>query len=235
MEARDRRHRARAELIRAAGKETAAMHACELVTLTMRSGTLRTPARMARALDAIASFVAASPPGDNLLGCWTGEFGPQNRITLLRSYATPDAMLAERMRVLHCGDPFVPAEMLAGLEFESFVQFPFLPPLAPGAHGPYYEFRTYVLKIGGLAPTIAAWEQGVPARVKLSPLVTAMHALDGEPRFIHVWAYRNLAARERIRAEAFATGAWPAPGAPGFLTENLRTDLYLPTTISKLR
>jgi hypothetical protein len=211
------------------------VQACELVTLTLRPGNLRNPARLAQALDAIAGFVAASPPGDNLLGCWINEFGPQNRILLLRSYASLDTMLTERLRVLGASDPFVQAEMLAGIAFESFRQFPFLPPIALGTPGPYYEFRTYVLKIGGLANTIAAWEKGVPPRVRLSPLVTAMHSLDGEPRFIHVWAYRTLADRERIREEAFATGAWPAPGAPGYLTENLRTELWMPTAISKLR
>jgi hypothetical protein len=190
---------------------------------------------MAQALDAIASFAAAAPSGDNLLGCWITEVGPQNRILLLRTYGSLAALQAERLRVLHLGDPFVPAEMLAGIAFESFVQFAFLPRIAPGAFGPCYEFRTYALRIGGLAPTIAAWEKGVPARTRLSPLVTAMHAIDGEPRFIHVWAYRDLAERERIRAEAFATGAWPAPGAPAFLTENLRNDLYTPTAISRLR
>jgi hypothetical protein len=209
--------------------------ACELVTLTLRSGNLRNPARLSQALDSIAGFVTAAPPGDNLLGCWINEFGPQNRILLLRTYESFEAMHAERLRLLDNANPFVSPEMLAGIAFESFRQFPFLPPIAPGAAGPYYEFRTYTLKIGGLAPTIAAWEKGVPPRVKLSPLVTAMHSLDGEPRFIHVWAYNTLADRERIREEAFATGAWPAPGAPGFLTENLRTELWTPTAISKLR
>ncbi len=79
------------------------MQACELVTLTLRSGNLRNPARLAQALDSIAGFVAASPPGDNLLGCWINEFGPQNRILLLRTYASLDAMLAERLRVLEPG------------------------------------------------------------------------------------------------------------------------------------
>jgi hypothetical protein len=211
------------------------MEACELVTMTMRPGTLRNPARLAEALDAIAGFAAAAPDGDNLLGCWTTEIGPQNRILLLRTYPSVAAMQAERLRVLNLADPIVPAAMLAAIAFDSFVQFPFLPPIAPGDFGPVYEFRIYALKIGGLAPTIAAWEKGVPARIRLSPLVTAMHALDGEPRFIHVWAYRDMAERERIRAEAFATGAWPAPGAPGFLTENLRNELYTPTAISRLR
>jgi hypothetical protein len=211
------------------------VQACELVTLTLRAGILRNPARLAQATGSITGFVEASPPGGNLLGCWVSEFGPQNRVLLLRTFDSLEAMQAERLRVLDSADPFVPAEMLAGIAFESFRQFPFLPPITPGSPGPYFEFRTYVLKIGGLAPTIAAWEKGVPPRVKLSPLVTAMHSLDGEPRFIHVWAYRTLAERERIREEAFATGAWPSPGAPAFLTENLRTELWMPTVISKLR
>jgi hypothetical protein len=211
------------------------MQACELVTLTLRPGNLRDPAAFAQALDGIAGFVAGSPAGDTLLGCWTAEFGPQNRILLLRAFASPEALFAERMRVLRCAEPFVPATMLHALSFESFVPFEGLPPVAPGAFGPYYEFRTYVLKTGGLAPTMAAWAQAIPARSQLSPLVAAMHSLDGEPRFIHVWGYRDLAERERIRAEAFASGVWPAPGAPGLLTENLRTELYLPTRISRLR
>jgi hypothetical protein len=208
--------------------------ACELVTLTLRSGNLRNPARMAEALAAIQAFDAAAPIADTLMGSWITEFGPQNRILLLRCFPSIAAMMEERLRVLCCADPFVPAAMLAGVSLEGFAQFPSLPPIAPGAFGPFYEFRTYTLKIGGLAPTMEAWAQAIPARTRLSPLVTAMHALDGEPRFIHVWAYRSLAERERIRAEAFATGVWPAPGAPGFLTENLRSELYLPTAISRL-
>jgi hypothetical protein len=205
------------------------MSALELVTLTLRQGNLRNPEKLSQALNSIAAF-----SGDSLLGSWITEFGPQNRITLLRRFATAEAMLAERLRVLRAGDPFLPAEMLAAISLESFAPFPAAPPLPPGDYGPYYEFRTYVLKIGGLARTMEAWAGTIPKRTQLSPLVTAMHALDGEPRFIHIWAYRSLAERERIRAEAFATGAWPAPGAPALLSENLRSELYTPTRISKL-
>ena len=139
------------------------------------------------------------------------------------------------MRVLRCADPFVPAAMLHTISLEGFMPFESLPPVIGGDFGPYYEFRTYRLRIGGLAPTIAAWGQAMPARSRISPLVAAMHALDGEPRFIHIWAYRDLASREKLRAEAFATGVWPAPGTPQLLTEDLRSDLYFPTAISKLR
>ncbi len=205
------------------------MWVSELVTLTLRQGNLRNPTRMTEALEAIRAF-----GGEALLGCWTTEFGPQNRILLLRTFPSAATLQEERMRVLHCADPFLPAGMLAAISFESFAPFRGLPLVTPGAYGPYYEFRTYVLKIGGLADTEAAWAKAIPRRTKLSPLVTVMHALDGEPRFIHVWGYRDLGERERIRKEAFSTGVWPAPGAPDLLSERLRNELYVPTAISKL-
>ncbi len=206
----------------------------ELVTLTLLQGNMRNKTRLAEALASIVLFTGDGAAGGKLLGSWTAEFGPQNRIVLMRSFASADELYTERNRVLRCSDPFIPSAMLAGLSFESFVQFPSLPPISPGRYGPYYEFRTYVMRIGGLAPTIDAWAEAIPGRTRLSPLVSAMHALDGEPRFIHVWGYRNLAARERIRAEAFATGVWPARGAPEWLSENLKTELYVPTAISRL-
>ena len=201
----------------------------ELVTLTLRSGTVRNPARFAEVQASITAFI-----GGATLGCFLAEFGPQNRVTMLREFESIEAVFAERQRVLRHAEPFVPAALLTGMNFETFVQFPGLPPIRPGAHGPYYEFRTYVMKTGGLAPTIAAWQGAIPGRAKLSPLITVMHSLDGEPRFVHVWGYRDLAQREAIRAEAFASGVWPAPGAPCWLTENLKTELFTPTAISRL-
>lgn len=206
------------------------MVAYELATLTLRQGSLRDPARLAEALDAIHTFTEGS-----LLGCWTAEFGPQNRLLVMRSFPSVDALFEARQRTLRASNPFVPAAILASLELETFCPFPDLPPVRPGEFGPYYEFRTYVLKTGGLTPTMEAWAKAIPGRTALSPLITVMHAFDGMPRFVHIWSYRTLAERERIRAEAFATGVWPAPGAPSWLTENLRTELFIPTAISPLK
>ena len=38
------------------------------------------------------------------------------------------------------------------LKLETYAPFPDLPPVEPGAFGPVYEIRSYVLKTGGLCP-----------------------------------------------------------------------------------
>jgi hypothetical protein len=54
---------------------------------------------------------------------------------------------------------------------------------------------TYVLKHGGVEPTIAAWEAAMPRRSDYSPLLAAFHSLDGPPRITHIWPYADLAQR----------------------------------------
>lgn len=208
----------------------------ELATLTVPVGTVsaRGPGT-ADAMAAIDAFARAGEARGALLGAWISELGPQNRILLLRGFDTRGDLDAERDRVLMSADPFGCGRLLTGLKLESFAGFPRLPPVAPGEFGPVYEFRTYLLNVGGLAPTLAAWEKGAPARAALSPLVGVVYALDGEPRFIHIWAYRSFEERLRIRAEAFASGVWPAKGAPEWLTTELRSEIWTPTALSPLR
>jgi len=64
----------------------------------------------------------------------------------------------------------------------------------------------YQLRKAGLAPTLELWRKVVPARSKLSPLATALYAVNGVvPRFMHVWPYRTHRrphAHSRRRSEA---------------------------------
>jgi len=104
----------------------------------------------------------------------------------------------------------------------------------PGKYGAVYEIRTYKLKHGGVPNTIAAWEAAVPERIKLSPLVIAMYALDGPPRFTHIWPFVSLDARAAVRADSVAKGVWPPKGGPAWLTGEMRSTIALPTAISPL-
>jgi hypothetical protein len=208
----------------------------ELATLTVPVGTVSASgAGTAAAMAAIDGFVGASEARGELMGAWISELGPQNRIVLLRAFDVRIALDAERQRVLMSSNPFGLGSLLTALRLESFAGFPDLPPVAPGDFGPVYEFRTYLLKIGGLAPTLAAWNKGVPDRVVLSPLVGVMYALDGEPRFMHVWAYRSFEERTEIRTQAVRQGVWPAKGAPEWLTTELKSEIWMPTSLSKLK
>ncbi len=201
----------------------------ELATLTIDVGNL------AQAPAHIAGYVGAPEARGRLLGCFLSELGPQNRALVLRGFDSEADLAAERQRGLRSTNPFGCGPILLGLSMETYAPFPFLPPLQTGRFGPVYEFRSYVLKPGALAETLEAWADMVPRRTKLSPLVTAMHALDGAPRFTHIWCYPDLVQRAAIRAEAIRTKVWPPSSAPHTLTPVMSSEIYLPADISPLQ
>jgi hypothetical protein len=113
--------------------------------------------------------------------------------------------------------------------------FPCNPPIKPGQYGPIFEVRTYRFKPNGLAPTLKAWDDAVPGRQKLSPILAAMFSVSGvTTRFIHIWPYPSLEVRAATRKTAIETGVWPPKGGPDHLL-TMRNDIYLPAPFSPIR
>ncbi len=169
-----------------------------------------------------------------LLGCWATEIGALNDIIILRGFEDAAALATERQRLEGSTNPFGAGESLRALTTDIYRPFPFLPPVKPGRFGSVYEIRTYRLKQGGVPPTLAAWEAALPGRTNLSPLTVAMVAIDGPPRFTHIWPFASLDERGRIRAESVAKGFWPPKGGPDWLTGEMASTIALPTAISPL-
>ncbi|HET6504801.1 MAG TPA: NIPSNAP family protein [Amycolatopsis sp.] len=179
----------------------------ELTTLDLKLSTVP------KALPALESYTATG--AGRLLGCWETEHGViAGRLLLLREFENAQALAGEREQILTSADPFGIGEYLESFEAASYARFPFLPDVRTGKYGGVYEFRTYELKIGGLAPTMAGWEAALPERTKLSPLTTALYGLDGTPRITHIWPFPDLNERLAIRREAAARGIWPPRGGP---------------------
>lgn len=169
------------------------------------------------------AWVAEAETG-TLLGCWRTEIGTLGQVLVLRGFDTPEAMAAERRRALMSAAPFNAGDLLTALTMDSYAPFPFLPPLRTGSRGGVYEVRTYRLKPGGLAPTLATWEAAIaPARTYTEHLVTNLYALDGPPRITHIWAFSSLEERATLRAAAYASGAWPPKGGPDQIAEATST------------
>jgi len=149
-----------------------------------------------------------------LAAFWHSEIGPLNEIV----HVWPYADLAERTRIrAEAGkDPNWPpktADFILQMHSEILVPFPFVPALAPGKLGPFYELRCYTLKAGTLPDVMKRWESKIGERTKLSPLVLAGGVDLGEAnRFIHIWAYTSLDQRMAVRSKARETGVWPPPG-----------------------
>ena len=142
-----------------------------------------------------------------LLGAWRADIGDLFQIKLLRAFDSAQTLEAERQRARLHPMPFGVDAANVHLKMESLAPFPFLAPLQTGERGAVYEFRTYWLQPGGLAPTIAAWQAAMdPAAEYTQHLLINMYALDGPPRIVHIWGFESLAQRQELRARHYALG-----------------------------
>ncbi len=171
-----------------------------------------------------------------LVAFWYTEIGPLNQVVHVWPYE--DAAERERIRAQAMKDPNWPppiGEFISQMESEIFVPFPFSPELKPGKHGPFYEMRSYVVRPGGIAESIKRWEGAIEARMKLSPLCAVM-STDVGPlnKYVHLWPYADLNARQEIRKQAVDAGVWPPPGGP---TEVLTQEskILLPASFSPMQ
>lgn len=170
-----------------------------------------------------------------LLACWYCDIGALNRLLIIRKSADAAKVIENRFAALSARNPLGIGEFITDLSLDTYASFDFMPPLRPGAHGPCYEVRSYVLKPDGLAPTIELWRKSVPGRVSVSPVLAAMVAVTGAAiRFMHIWPYKSCDERARLREKAVADGVWPPPGGPGHLVSQ-QADIYLPAAFSPMR
>jgi len=147
---------------------------------------------------------------------WHSEIGPLNQV--VHVYPYDDLNHRTRVRGAMATDPERNA-MPGGQEFiveqqaEIVIPAPFMKPLGSRDYGSgnIYEMRTYTYGPGDLPKVLDAWAKAVPEREQLSPLAACWTSeLGGLNRFTHVWVYKDLNERSRIRDASRAPGrAWP--------------------------
>ena len=90
-----------------------------------------------------------------------------------------------------------------------------------------YEMRTYDLKSRTQAEVVKRFGEAYEKRKELSPLAAFWVSEIGPlNQIIHVWPYKDLAERGRIRDEAVAKGVWP-PKISEFIV-NMRSEIMIP-------
>ena len=199
----------------------------DVTVLTLRPGA--TP----RALPTLGKALEAQT--GRMLACWYSDLGALNRILILTEHDASTQGAEARAALAREADLFGIGEFIMSVTFDTFVQFPFVEKLQAGASGPVFEVRTYSLKPDGLQKTMDLWRKAVPGRVTLSPLLAAMYSVTGTaPRFMHIWPYKSLDERQRIRAKSVEAGLWPPPGGPDHLV-TMQSDVYLPAPFSPIR
>lgn len=90
-----------------------------------------------------------------------------------------------------------------------------------------YEIRTYRITPGSLAEVEKRFGEGYEHRKKYSELTAFWHTEIGPlNEIVHVWGYRDLAERARIRAEAAKDPNWP-PKIREFVRA-MRSEIVMP-------
>jgi hypothetical protein len=146
-----------------------------------------------------------------LAAFWHTEIGPLNQIIHVWPYK--DLEERGRIRAAAVKDGAWPpktSEFMLSQRSDIMIPFAFSPEMKPGKMGPYFEMRTYTYAAGELPKFTQLWGKALPARLKIGPLCAVWYSeLGGLNKFVHIWPYPTLNARNETREKAQATGMWP--------------------------
>jgi hypothetical protein len=88
-----------------------------------------------------------------------------------------------------------------------------------------YEVRTYDVQPHSIAEVEKRFGEAYEHRKKVSPLAAFFHTEIGPlNQIIHIWPYKDLQEREKLRADALKTGGWPPKIAEFIMAQ--RTDVF---------
>ncbi|HEY1257692.1 MAG TPA: NIPSNAP family protein [Stellaceae bacterium] len=171
---------------------------------------------------------------------WHTEFGPLNQVVHVYPYDD----LGHRTRVRHAmaNDAERNAlpgggELIVAQEAEIMIPAPFMKPLGSRDYGTgnVYEMRTYTYAPGNIPKVLDGWAKAIEAREKFSPLAACWTSeLGGLNKFVHVWVYKDLAERARVREESRRPGTgWPAQ--TGVRPVRQENKLLIPAAFSPVR
>ena len=178
-----------------------------------------------------------------LAAFWHTEIGPLNQIIHVWGYK--DLAERDKIRAAAVNEGAWPpkiAEFIVAQQSDILIPFPFAPEIKPGKVGPYFEMRTYTLKGGELPIVKKTWEAALPHRLKFGPIVTCGNTDIGAlSKFIHIWPYKSLDERMRLRDEIRATGNWPPAalaektGGRGYHMHMQENKIVMPSAFSPLQ
>ena len=203
--------------------------------IEMRTYTLQ-PGTLAEVEKRFGESLPARQKHSRLAAFWHSEVGQLNQIIHVWAYDSFDHRASVRAAAQkEEGWPPPIREFVVAQQSEVFHPAPFSPPLEPREIGPLFEIRQYTLTPGSIPGLIQRWSEKIEGRQKFSPLVAGMYTEFGAlNKWVHIWAYKDLNDRARVRTEAAATGAWPARNPPGVVVKQ-ENALVMPASFSPIR
>ncbi|MEK9660525.1 MAG: NIPSNAP family protein [Alphaproteobacteria bacterium] len=144
------------------------------------------------------------------------EIGPLNEVIHIWPYADTAERDKVRAEATKAGVwPPKVTDFIQDMKTEIYTPFPFVGDFGSGDMGPIFEWREYIVNPGMMPGVMKGWEEALPARREVSPLVIAMHTDAGVlNKYTHIWAYKSLEHRAQVRDEVGKKGIWPPKGSP---------------------
>ena len=166
---------------------------------------------------------------------WHTEFGPLNQVIHIWPYE--DLNERAKVRAEAVKDPNWPPKtghLVLNMESEIMIPALFMRPLGNQQLGNIYEMRVYTYKPNTIPEVINRWAEAIPHREKFSPLAACWYSeLGGLNRWYHIWPYKDMAERERIRGEASKDPHWPPQTREFVVSQENR--LLVPAAFSPMR
>ena len=169
-----------------------------------------------------------------LFGYWYSEFGLLNQALHIWPY--DDLQQRTEVREEVNGIDFWPpatADLLTAQNTEIYFPAPFNDEAITGDHGPYYELRTYTYATGDTPKVIEAWSKAIQERRKHSAFIGAWFSELGDlNKWAHMWAYKSLDERTKVRSDMIDRKIWPPADNPVPITQ--ANKLFMPFSFSPL-
>ena len=171
---------------------------------------------------------------------WHTELGTLNQVIHVWPYDDLQHRMAVRTAMANDAElAAVPGgrDLIVAQESEIMNPAPFMHALGSRDYGTgnVYEMRTYTYAPGEIPKVLEAWSTAIEAREKFSPLAACWtNELGQLNKFVHIWVYKDLTERTRVREAARQSGgAWPPQaGVRPILQDN---KLLIPAAFSPVR
>ena len=202
----------------------------------VRTYTLR-PGSVAQFEENFAKALPAREKYSKLGAFWHTDIGPLNQVIHVWPYESVDERNAIRAEASQDPDwpPKNPPEMYVSLSSDIYIPAPFMRPMGGGQElGNIYEMRIYTYKNGSMPEVVKRWGDAIPHREEYSPCAAAMYSdLGSLNKWMHVWPYKDMEDRNRIRAEASTSEHWPPPTREFLLSQENK--MLIPAAFSPMR
>ena len=169
-----------------------------------------------------------------LAAFWHTDIGPLNQVIHVWGYESLEEREHVRAEASKADGWPPPSDgVILNMNSEIWTPAPFMRPMGGDqALGNIYEMRTYTYTPGSIPELIRKWTEALPYREEFSPLAAGMYTeFGGLNRWMHVWPYKDLADRARVREEASKSPHWPS-GAPGRVKQENK--IMIPASFSPM-